>query len=169
MPVTAELGRRVRKGLIAVGLFAGLDLAYSVARDPRFDGWTDAYTWPQLFLSGPVLFCFCIMAWQMVCIAGGLLSSLFKRKPPALVAYRAQDRREDAAFWIHDSARILALYAAACVIGDLPMLWNYLAEIRQWRFHWWWSDVVVACLLVTTVAWWILERSAYPNKTRPSA
>lgn len=159
--MTAELGRRVRKGLVAAGLLAGIDLASFLVRDPRFDGWVDAYTWPQLFLSGPLLFSFCITAWQLICIAGYLLLSVFKRKPPAGGVYDPKG----AAFWIHDSSRILGLYAASCAIGDVPMLLSYAAAVRGWHFHWWWSDVAVTCLLLTAMTWWVLERSVYgrPN------
>jgi hypothetical protein len=60
-------GKRFRKAFVAGALLAITYAAWHLVRDPRWDGWWDAFNWAQLFLYAPVLFFFGAAMWQFLC------------------------------------------------------------------------------------------------------
>jgi len=152
------LGQRIRKAFVAGGLLTCTSIASQLVRDPAWDGWWDAFNWPQLFLYAPVLFFFFATIAQLI----GAISEGVRRKANRQCAYveptDVPDIRATLKFWLKDSLRICALYVATCLIGDIPMGVNYLATVRGWPFHWWWSSVVSACLILMVIVQWLLNR-----------
>jgi hypothetical protein len=153
-----RLGRRARKACVAAGLFACTGAVSRSARNPAFDGWWDAFNWPQLFLYAPVLFLFGVAAWQLICFIAGWFNREADRKTESLEPETVQETQRTLKFWLRDSLRVLVVYITACVIGDIPMAVNYVAAVRGWPLHWWWLSAVNTCLLLTVTVWWILER-----------
>jgi hypothetical protein len=164
-----RLGRRIRKAFVAGALFVCTYTAWRLVRDPAWDGWWDAFSWPQLFLYAPVLFFSGAACWQLFCFVTEWLYRLAARKSQSSEAVELQDIQKTSGFWLRDSLRILVLYAAACFIGDIPMVLNYVAAVRKWPMHWWWSSVVDSCLLLMIVVWWLLERYFSRPSADPSA
>lgn len=155
---TGPLGQRLRKVVVAGVLLTCTYTAWSLVREPRWDGWWDAFSWPQLFLYAPVLFLFGVMVWQFTCFLVEWFNRKSNRKIKILEPEAMRDNQRTPKFWLRDSLRICLLYITTCVIGDIPMLVNYLAAVRGWPLHWWWSSVVDSCLLCMVVVWWILAR-----------
>lgn len=153
-----RLGQRSRKTFAAVGLLTCTWVAWRLVRDPRGDGWWDAFNWPQLFLYAPILFFFGAAVWQSICIITESFRRKAKRKTENLEPELLQDDQRTLKFWLRDSLRVCALYITACVIGDIPMGVNYFAEIRGWPLHLPWSIAVNLCLVLMITLWWILER-----------
>lgn len=154
-------GRRLRKSAVAAVLFAITYTAWRLVRDPAWDGWWDAFNWPQLFLYAPVLFFFCATFWQLVCFVAEYLYQRGKVKTGNLSSETSLGEQRTLRFWLRDSLRICSLYVATCVIGDIPMAVNYFAAIRGWHLHWWWSSTVAVCLVVTLEAWRAFDRVNY--------
>jgi hypothetical protein len=154
-----RLGERVRKALIAGVSWACTDAAWYRLRDPAFDGWTDTFTWPQLFLFAPVLFFSGAAVWQLICLIAEWSYRAAKRELESAESKESHDIQRTLKFWLRDSVRICALYVATCLIGDIPMAVNYLAGVRGRPFHWWWSSAVGTCAVVMVVVWWILDRT----------
>jgi hypothetical protein len=152
------LGQRLRKALVAGVLLTCTYTVWWLVREPRWDGWWDAFSWPQSFLYAPVLFFFGAMVWQFACFLVEWFSRKANRKIENLGPEAIRANQWTVKFWLRDSLRICLLYITTCVIGDVPMLVNYLAAVRGWPLHWWWSSVVDSCLLCMVVVWWILAR-----------
>ena len=150
-----SLGKRVRKAFVAGVLLATTSAAWQLIRDPAWDGWWDAFNWPQLFLYAPVLFFSGIVLWQLACFVA---EYLYRRGKDNVVSESSQEEQKTLGFWFRDSSRICLLFVSTCVIGDIPMAANYLAVVRGWRWHWWWSNVVGVCLIVMLATWWVLSR-----------
>jgi len=151
-------GRRLRKALVAGALLAITYAAWHLVRDPAWEGWWDAYNWPQLFLYAPVLFFFGAAMWQLLCLVAEYLYQQRKNKAGNLSAEPEWEEQGTLRFWLRDSSRICLLYLTTCVIGDIPMAVNYIAAVRERHLHWWWSNVVAVCLLVMVAVWWTLDR-----------
>ena len=156
-----SLGRRLRKSAVAGVLFATTYTAWELVRNPAWDGWWDAFNWPQLFLYAPVLFFFGATLWQLVCFVAEYLCQREKVKAGNFSSETLLERQRTLRFWIRDSLRICSLYVATGIIGDIPMAVNYFAVVRGWHLHWWWSSTVAVCLVVTLVAWWTFDRVKY--------
>lgn len=153
-----RLGRRARKACVAVGLLVCTDTASRLVRNPAFDGWWDAFNWPQLFLYAPVLFFSGAAAWQLICFIAEWFNRKVGGQTDPLEPETVQNAQRTLRFWLRNSLRVSVDYITACVIGDTPMAVNYLAAVRGWPLHWWWSSAVGTCLLLTIAVWWILER-----------
>ena len=152
-----RLGQRIRKAFVAGALLICASAASTLVRDPAWDGWWDAYHWPQLFLIAPVVFFSGAVVWQFVSFVAEWLYRKAKRgaenqQPQALEAQRTLKS------WLRDSLRLCVLYATTCVIGDIPMAVYYLASVRGWHSHWSWWDAADTGLPLMVAAWWILER-----------
>jgi hypothetical protein len=152
------LGRRLRKAFVAGALYATTYTAWRLLRNPAWDGWWDAFNWPQLFLYAPILFFFGVALWQLVCFVAEYLYQQRKAKAGNLSSEPWLEEQRTLRFWLRDSLHICSLYVTTCVIGDIPMAVNYFAVVRGWPLHWWWSSAVSVCLLVTVAAWWTLDR-----------
>jgi hypothetical protein len=152
------LGRRLRKAFVAGVLLATANSAWHFVRNPAWDGWWDAYNWPQLFLYAPVLFFFGVALWQLVCFVAEYLYQQRKKNAGSLGRAPSLAEQRTMRFWLRDSLRICSLYVTTCLIGDIPMAVNYVAAIRGWPLHWWWSSAVTTCLFVMVAAWWTLDR-----------
>jgi hypothetical protein len=148
-----QLGQRIRKAFVVGGLLTCTYIAWRLVRDPAWDGWWDAFNWPQLFLYAPVLFFSFATILQLIGAISEWLLRKVNRQPTDV-----PDIRTTLEFWLKDSLRICALYIATCLIGDIPMGVNYLATVRGWPFHWWWSSAVNACLILMVLVHWILNR-----------
>jgi hypothetical protein len=157
VPVGA-VGQRIRKAFVAASLLAGASIASQLVRDPAWDGWWDAYNWPQLFLNAPVLFFLGATAWQLICLIAELFRRKAKRKSKALEPGALQDTQRTLRFWLRDSLLVSVLYITTAVIGDIPMAVNYLAVARGWTWHLWWSNAVFSCLLLMIAICWLLGR-----------
>jgi len=153
-----SLGQRIRKAFVAGGLLTCADTAWHLVRDPEWDGWSDAFNWPQLFLYAPILFFFGATVWQLICVVSEWFYRKTMRKIQNVDPEALQDAQRTLNFWLRDSLRVSLLYITTCVIGDTPMALNYLATVRGWPLHWWWSGAVSVCLLLMIGEWWILER-----------
>src|SRR5277367_4990181 len=134
VPVGA-LGQRIRNALVAGALLACVSSASQLVRNPAWDGWWDAYNWPQLFLYGPVLFFFCAAVWQLICVVAEWLYRKAKGNTEILELKTFQDTQRTLKFWLRDSWRVCVLYITTSVIGDSPMAVNYVAAIRGWPMH----------------------------------
>jgi hypothetical protein len=152
------LGERIRKAFVAGGLFACTSAAMRLVRNPAFDGWWDAFNWPQLFLFAPYLFFQGAAVWQLICFLVEWFYRKVNRKTEKLEPGALQAAQRTLKFWLWDSARVCALYITTCLIGDIPMVVKYLASVRGWSLHWWWSSAVESCLLLMIVVWCILDR-----------
>jgi hypothetical protein len=150
------LGQRLRKAFVALALLACTWVLWLLVRDPTWDGWWDAFNWPQLFLYAPILFFLGAAVWQSVCFIAEWFKA--KRKTTNLESEVMQGAQSTLKFWLRDSLRVCVLYMTTCVIGDIPMTLNYVAEVRGWPLHLWWSSAVNSCLLLMVAVWWILER-----------
>jgi hypothetical protein len=153
-----RIGQRIRKASVAGGLFICTCAASLLVRDPAWDGYWDAFTWPQLFLQAPVLFFSCAAVWQSVCLIAEWLYSKAKRKAENPQPEGMEDPRRTLEFWLRDSLRVCALYLMTGVIGDIPMAVYYLAAVRGWHLHWSWWGAADSGLPLMIAAWWILER-----------
>jgi hypothetical protein len=151
-------GKRLRKAFVAGALLAITYAAWHLVRDPRWDGWWDAFNWAQLFLYAPVLFFFGAATWQFLCFVAEYSCQRRKNKAGTLSVQPAWEEQRTLRFWLRDSLRIFLLYLTTCVTGDIPMAVNYLAMVRGWHLHWWWSNSVAVCLLVMLAVWWALDR-----------
>src|SRR5215831_5744460 len=158
-------GRRIREVLIAGCFLVFTGAASRSFRDPTWDGWLDAYTWPELFLMPPMFFFLGVAVWQSISLAA---AEWFHRKakretenvgPEAL----RNDPQRTVKFWLRDSRNIGVVYITSCVIGDLPMAVNYLAEVRGMPLHWWWSNAVATCLLLIISAWGMVRRIQFKS------
>jgi hypothetical protein len=152
-------GRRIREALVAGCFLVCTCAASRFLRDPTWDGWLDAYNWPQLFLMPPMFFFLGVTVWQSISFAAEWFYREAKREtenvgPEAL----RNDPQRTLRFWLRDSRSIGMVYITSCVIGDLPMAINYLAEVRGTPLHWWWSNAVATCLLLIIGAWWMVRR-----------
>jgi hypothetical protein len=152
------LGQRIRKALVAGGLLACTYSAWQLVRDPAWDGWWDAFNWPQLFLYAPILFFFGAAVWQLVCIIAEFFCRKLKGETENLEPEALQDTQRTLKFWLRDSLRVCVLYIVTCAIGDIPIAVKYLAAVRRWPLHWWWLNAVNFRLLLMIAVWWILER-----------
>lgn len=161
------LGQRIRKAFVAGALLTCAYTTWQLVRDPAWDGWWDAFNWPQLFLYAPILFLAGAAVWQLVCIVAEWFYRNAKRKPQSLEPESLKDTQRTLRFWLQDSLRVCVLYITACAIGDIPMAVNYLAALRERPLHLWWSSAVSSCLLLTTAVWWILERVHRRTPKRP--
>src|SRR5208282_2112726 len=110
------LGQRIRKVFVAGGLFACTWAAQLLVRDPSWDGWWDAYNWPQLFLYAPVLFLLGAAVWQSICIIAEWLYRRAKRRTKNVEPEALQNTQTTLKFWLRDSLRICMLYITTCVI-----------------------------------------------------
>jgi hypothetical protein len=147
VPVGA-LGERIRKAFVAGVLLACAWSAWLLVRNPAFDGWWDAFNWPQLFLYAPILFFLCSAVWQVICFVAEWFYSKAKRKTENPKPEALQDNQRTLNFWLRDSLRICVLYITTCAVGDIPMAVNYVANVRRWPLHLWWSSAVNSCLLL---------------------
>ena len=154
-----RFGQRIRKAFVAGVLLACTHAAWRMVRDPFFDGWWDAFNWPQLFLYAPVLFLCGASVWQLICLIAEWSYRAAKRKLETAESIESLDVQRGLTFWLQDSLRICALYVAACLIGDIPMAVKYLAGVRGLPIHWWWSSAVTTCALLMVVVWWILDQT----------
>ena len=157
VPIGA-LGQRIRKAFIAGVLSAFAWTAWQLVRNPAWDGWWDAFNWPQLFLYAPILFLFCAAVWQLICFVAEWFYRKAKRKAKDLEPEALQDTQRTLKFWLRDSLRICVLYITTCLIGDVPVAVSYLAAVRGWPLHWWWLRALNTGVLFMIAPWWILER-----------
>lgn len=157
VPVGA-LGERMRKAFVAAALLACTYIAWELVRDPAWEGWWDAYNWPQLFLGAPLLFFAGAAIWQSICAIVAWFHGKTHRTTESLETEASQDIQKTPKFWLRDSLRICVLYITTCVIGDTPMVVNYIAAVRGWSLHLWWSTAVNSCFLLMIAVWWVLQR-----------
>jgi hypothetical protein len=153
-----QLGQRIRKAFVAGGLFICTYAAWWLVRDPAWDGWWDAFTWPQLFLYAPSLFFLFATLAQLIGVIWEWLRRIVNRQATHLEPTYVPDIQATLGFWLKDSVRIGALYVATAFIGDIPMGVNYLAAVRRWPFHLWWSTAVSVCLISMVLVHWLLNR-----------
>jgi hypothetical protein len=130
-----RLGERIRKWFVAGVLLACTDTASQLVRDRAWDGWWDAFNWPQLFLYAPLLFFSGATLWQLICVIVEWIYERAKRKPEHVEPKESQDIERAVKFWLQDSLRICALYVATCLIGDIPMAVKYLVAARGLVWH----------------------------------
>src|SRR5579864_5661425 len=105
VPVGA-LGERIRKAFIAGSLFACTWAAWLLVRDPVWDGWWDAYNWPQLFLYAPTLFFLGAATWQLFCIIAEWFYRKLRQKTRNLEPQSLQNTLRTLNFWLWDSLRV---------------------------------------------------------------
>ena len=153
-----RLGERIRKPLVAGALFACVSVAWHLVRDRAWDGWWDAYTWPQLFLGAPYVFLFVVMVWQFIWMVSEELFGLARREFRKRGQEKLPNLERTLRFWLHQSSRICLLYLSICSIGDIPMVLNYLANVRGWPLHWWGSSAGSYCLLLMLLLSWLAGR-----------
>lgn len=158
-------GRRIRKAFVAAVLFVCAQTASRLLRNPVFDGWWDAFTWPQLFLDAPALFFLGATGWQLMCFVVEWVHIKAGRKPQTRADEALQDNQRTPRFWLRDVSQISVLYITAAAIGDIPMVVRYLAVARGWPIHLWWSTAVEICLPFTIAVWWLAERFSLPRKS----
>jgi hypothetical protein len=158
------LGQRFRKAFIAGALLACAWSAWQLARDPAWDGWWDAFNWPQLFLGAPILFLLGATVWQLAGFVAEWFYGKAKRKTENLKPITLRDTQKTLKFWLRDCLRVCALYVVTCAIGEIPMAVSYLSAVRGWHLHWWWSRALDTSFLLMIAVWWVLER-IYQSRT----
>lgn len=157
VPVGA-LGQRIRKAFVAGSLLAGAWWLWLMVRDPVWDGWWDAFNWPQLFLYAPILFLFLAAVWQLVCFVAEWLYRKARRESVRGELPTSLDIQRSWKFWRRECVRICVLFITTCAVGDIPMAVSYLSNVRRWRLQWGWHSALDACLPLMIAAWWILQR-----------
>jgi hypothetical protein len=114
-----RLGQRILKTLIAGLFFVCTWVAWHVLRNPAWDGWWDAFNWPQLFLYAPSLFFQGALAWNLFCVIAEVYRKA-KRKTKSFETEGSRNPHQATAkFWLTGFfAHFSALHHELCDWGN---------------------------------------------------
>lgn len=159
-------GSHLRKALIAVVFFAAAELVWRLIRDPVWEGWIDAYTWPQLFLGAPAIFFAGAAIGHCFCFIAETTRVLLSRAPQKLTAPHTNECT--LTVWFRNSFHIFAMYFATTAIGMIPMSLSYLVTRTHRPMPWRWSSVVAVGLVWMLATWWLFIRPDPKSQSAPA-